>query len=349
VVHGVGMIGSGFMGRTWSEVTRRLPGCELRGVAVGRRAAALAADFGVPEFDSIDALLASDDIDVVVISTPPSLHAEHVVAALAAGKHVLVEKPMAWTAAESLALDNAARHAQLQLAVVSHHRFRNSPRTAKRLLDEGAIGDVRMVTVTGVSEWWDFDEFQDRWKLDPTKMRTFDDWGAHACDLLHWFVGANPVHAFANSHTYSAQPPDDQSVMAFYTFDNNVMATIWMTYEMPSPGVGSGLQFLIVGSKGSIDLDPFGSVRLGTDGEWTTVYSQPPFDKEDPADGTRLEAFERALQDLLDCIDSGGTPLVNAREGLATQKMLEAARLSFTSGRAVSISPDPTSATVEVV
>jgi predicted dehydrogenase len=346
VVYGVGVVGSGFMGRTWSEVARRLPDTDVRGVAVGRRAAALAADFGIPEYAYLDALVGCEDIDIVVVTTPPSLHAEHVAAALGAGKHVLVEKPMAWTAGESLSLVDAARSAGRQLAVVSHHRYRNSPRTAKRLLDEGIIGEIRMVTVTGVNEWWDFEEFQDRWKLDPTKMRTFDDWGAHACDLLRWFVGAAPVEAFARSRTYSARPPEDQSVMAVFTFDNDVMATIWMTYEMPPPRIGSGLQFLIVGSQGSIDLDPFGSVRVGRGGTWETVYTQPQFDRHYPADGARLEAFERELQDLVDAIDSDGTPLVSGLEGLATQKMLDAARLSITSNRVVHIDPASNSATI---
>ena len=82
MTYGIGMAGSGFMGRTWSEVAQNhAPGTHLAGVAVGRRAPQLATDYGVPLFGSYEDMLASDEVSVVVLATPPAGHLEQTLAA----------------------------------------------------------------------------------------------------------------------------------------------------------------------------------------------------------------------------------------------------------------------------
>lgn len=334
---GIGVVGGGFMGRTWSQVAQMAPGTPLRAVAGGRRAAGLARDYGVPEESSVAALIARDDVDVVIITSPPRAHCEQVLAAAHAGKHVLVEKPMAPGAQACRAMVTGCRDAGVALAVVSQHRFRNAPLAAKHLIDSGAIGTVRMVRVTGVDHWWDMTETQDEWKLDADQMRVFDDWGAHGCDVLRWFVRSRPVTAFAQSAHYSATGPDAQSVMAQYRFENDVLASVWLTYEVPRPGLGSALQFLVTGSEGLLDVDAYGEVRLGHDDKWETVYSQPPFDPLDAVNAVRLEAYRRELDDLIGAAENGTEPLVSGAEGLRTQLMLDAVASSALSGMPVPI------------
>ena len=312
------------MGRTWSQVAQQDPQTPLRAVAGGRRAAGLARDYDVAEEAGVQGLLARDDVDAVVITSPPAVHLEQVLAAAAAGKHVLVEKPMARGAADCRAMVSACREAGVALAVVSQHRFRDAPRAAKELIDSGAIGQVRMVRVTGVDQWWDMTETGDEWKLDHEQMTVFDDWGAHGCDVLRWLVGGRPVLAFAQSDAYSGTNPPGQSTMATYRFDNSVMAQVWMTYEVPQPGLGSALQYLITGSKGIIDLDAYGEVRLGDAQGWRTVYSQPLFDPLDPINPLRLVAYRRELDDLVHAARTGEAPLVSGDEGVTTQLMLDA-------------------------
>jgi predicted dehydrogenase len=334
---GIGVVGGGFMGRTWSQVAQMASGTPLRAVAGGRRAAGLARDYRITEEPTVERLLARADVDVVIITSPPRAHLEQVVAAAAAGKHVLVEKPMAPNAEDCRTMVAACRAAGVALAVVSQHRFRNSPRAAKELIDSGAIGAIRMVRVTGVDHWWDMTETADEWKLDADQMRVFDDWGAHGCDLLRWLVGSRPVTAFAQSAHYSGTGPDAQSVMAQYRFEDGVLASVWMTYEVPRPGLGSALQFLITGSDGLIDVDAYGEVRLGKDDTWKSVYSQPPFDPLDAVDAVRLEAYRRELDDLVDAARSGSAPSVSGEEGLTTQLMLDAVATSTLTGVPVRI------------
>ena len=98
---GVGMVGSGFMGLTYSEVVaRHAVGCRLVAVTGGRRSEQLAKDYGVAAETSIDALLARDDVQAVLLATPDQNRLELTAKAAAAGKHVLAEKPMAPTVAE---------------------------------------------------------------------------------------------------------------------------------------------------------------------------------------------------------------------------------------------------------
>ena len=188
----VGVVGSGFMGRTWSEVAaNHATGTSLSAVTGGTRATALAADYGIPLEPDLDALLARDDVDAVILASPPAVHLAQTLAAAAAGRHVLVEKPMAQSAAECAEMVAACRAAGVRLSVVSQHRFRDAPVAAKKLIDDGAIGEVRMIQVTGAEVgWWDLKARGDEWKLDPRQQTAWASWGAHSCDLLRWFSGA---------------------------------------------------------------------------------------------------------------------------------------------------------------
>src|SRR5436190_23364458 len=95
---GIGMVGSGFMGLTYCEaISRHVKGARLAAVAGGRRAAELARDYGVDHVADISALFARDDVQAVVLATPDQNRRELTLAAAAAGKHVLAEKPMAPT------------------------------------------------------------------------------------------------------------------------------------------------------------------------------------------------------------------------------------------------------------
>ena len=91
---GVGLIGSGFMGHTYARaVSTLVEGAHLAGVATGSRAPDLATEYGVPFYDTYEALAASPDVDLVCVGTPHAQHAEHALAAIQAGKHVLIDKP----------------------------------------------------------------------------------------------------------------------------------------------------------------------------------------------------------------------------------------------------------------
>lgn len=336
----VGVVGSGFMGRTWAEVAaNHATGTSLSAVTGGKRATALAADFGIPLEPDLGALLARDDVDVVVLATPPAVHLEQTLAAAAAGKHLLVEKPMAQSATECAEMVAACRAAGVRLSVVSQHRFRDAPVAAKKVIDDGAIGEIRMIQLTGAEVgWWDLAARGDEWKLDPRQQTAWASWGAHSCDLVRWFTGADGELAFARITNFSGEPPDvGQSAAVTFEMTSGVLVQILMSYEFPPPGIDPGWSWRIVGSTGIIDLEPYTIVRLGRGDGWEVVAEQAPFDPLDASDPIRLAAYARQLEDLVAAIVDGHDPLVSGEEGRRTTAMLDAAERSAASGTSAAV------------
>lgn len=163
-----GILGCGdIAGKTFAPCLLVSPLCEL--TAVARRnaaeAQAFAERFGVPHWDTDDAsLLARADVDAVVIATPPHRHREQTLAAAAAGKHVLVEKPMALTPGECREMIDACRAAGVRLGVAYRRRLFPQVVRAKQLIAEGAIGRVTLVR-GHYSGRMDLPEGE--WRVDP--------------------------------------------------------------------------------------------------------------------------------------------------------------------------------------
>jgi predicted dehydrogenase len=335
-----GVIGSGFMGQTWARViARHVPEATLVAVGGGRLAADVAGEHGAEALDPAD-LIASAAIDAVVIATPVPTHRSLAEAAARAGKHVLVEKPMTRTRADADAMVATADTNGVRLAVVSQHRFRGAPLAAKALIDSGRIGTIRMIRIFGPNNGWDIPA--DSWNSDRAQVSPYMDWGAHACDILRWLTGGEAIRAYAQFASYTDVPPADQSSMAIYTLDNGILVQIWLTYELVAPHLGSAMQLLITGSHGVIELDSYGTVRLGTaDGGWETAFEQPPFDPLDPEDSVRLQAYAAQLRDLMDAAAEGRDPQVSGRQGAATTSWLEAAEQSAASGASVPLALRP--------
>jgi len=335
-----GIVGSGFMGHTWAEVAaNHAAGATLVAVTGGRRAAALATDYGVDLEPSIESLLGRDDIDAVVLATPPATHRSQALLAAQAGRHLLVEKPMAQSVAECAEMVAACRAADVRLSVVSQHRFRDSPVAAKRLIETGRVGEVRMIQLTGAEVgWWDLAARGDEWKIDPGQQTPYASWGAHACDLIRWFSGADAALAFARITNFSGRPPGiGQSAAVIYEMTSGVLVQVTMSYEFPKPGLTPAWPWLIVGSEGMIQLDPYGVVRLGSGDTWETISEQGPFDPLDAVDPIRLGAYRRQLEDLIAAIDDGRDPLVSGEEGRRTTAMLDAAERSASTNEPVRV------------
>jgi predicted dehydrogenase len=327
----IGVIGTGFMGRTWTEVaTNHVEGARVVAVAGGRRAAELGRDFGADLEASPDSLLARSDVDLVVVATQPDSHRRYVVAAGDAGKHVLVEKPMTESVADADAMVAATEGRGLVLAVCSQHRFRASPVAALGLIERGEIGELRMVRAQGISRQ-DEEQYPDN---DP-----WYDMGFHVVDLLRGLVRSRATTAFGRQVDFDSRLPKHKSTMAVFGFESGAMAEVWITYELPAPGLGSMMQQLILGSEGMIRLDSYGKVELGKGEGWTLAYEQPPFDPNNANDPVRLKAYADELRDVMAAIASGRSrkPLVSGSWGRDTMAMLDAVRLSAERGDVVQL------------
>jgi predicted dehydrogenase len=333
---GIGIIGSGYMGRTYAEcVARYNTGARLVAIAGGSRAAGLAADYAVRSESGVEALLARNDVDAVIITSPQSAHCEQTVLAARSGKHVLVEKPMATSSVECREMIAACRAAGVQLSVIKPWRYRGATRGLHERL--GAIGGVRMITL-----WWLYPRVPfigKEWFRDPKEGGLFLDAGSHCFDYLRWIAGAEPTRLYAQLETYNQDSQTPRSSMTTLTFSNGVLAHLWLSYEVPTPGwEHTDFRARVVGADGNLDAHGYGALRATRAGSWETPYVQGKMDYINrPMERVRLEAFFDMTQDFIDALRDGRTPPVSGEDGLAAVMMVEAGYRSQALGQAVTL------------
>ncbi|MGV9937314.1 Gfo/Idh/MocA family protein [Streptomyces olivaceoviridis] len=218
----VGMVGYAFMGAAHSQGWRTvghvfdLPRRPVLAVLCGRDGAAARSAAERHGWAAVEtdwrALVARDDIDLVDICTPGDSHAEIAVAALAAGKHVLCEKPLANTVAEAETMTRAAEEAygRGQVAMVGFN-YRRVPATAfaRRLVADGRLGTLRHVRVTYLQDWLADPAFPLTWRLrrEHAGSGALGDLGAHIVDLAQYLAGEPLAGVSALTETFVRERP----------------------------------------------------------------------------------------------------------------------------------------------
>lgn len=218
----VALIGHAFMGRAHAHAWRTahrffpLPVEPELVVVVGRdeeRARAAAANFGAAEW-STDwrAVIERDDIDIVDICTPGDQHAEIAIAALAAGKHVLCEKPLARSVPEAESMAAAARSALASgVRAMCGFSYRRTPALAlaKRYINDGRIGRIRHVRAQYLQDWLSSPDAPLTWRLDKEKAGSgaLGDIGAHSIDTAQWLTGQSIDQVSAVLRTFVTERP----------------------------------------------------------------------------------------------------------------------------------------------
>ena len=189
----VGFIGSGFMGDVHSRATRAaravLVGVTASSAASAERAATtLGFEKG---YDSAEALLADDRIDVVHVLTPNTTHLEFALAAIEAGKHVICEKPLATSTVDAKRLAEAAYAAGVIATVPFVYRFHPMVREARARIAMGQVGRVLSIQGSYLQDWM-LAESENNWHMDEKlsgPSRAFADIGSHLCDLTEFVTG----------------------------------------------------------------------------------------------------------------------------------------------------------------
>jgi predicted dehydrogenase len=203
---GAAVVGTGFIGVVHVEALRRL-GVQVYGVVGSShaRAAQRVASLGLPPaYESFEAMLADPRVDVVHVTSPNHLHYPQAVAALAAGKHVVCEKPLAMTSAETGELLRLAQASGLVHAVNFNIRFYPINRHLHQLVREGGLGDVRLVSGHYLQDWLLLDTDWN-WRLEPGlggSLRAVADIGSHWMDLTSHIAGQRIVAVMADLKTF---------------------------------------------------------------------------------------------------------------------------------------------------
>jgi predicted dehydrogenase len=198
--------GTGFIGVVHVEALRRL-GIEVTGVvgSTPERAAEKARAENLPDpYPSFEAMLADDRVDVVHLATPNHLHDEQVRATLAAGKHVVCEKPLALTSTQTGELLRLANASGLVHAVNFNQRFYPKNLHARAIVRAGDLGAIRLVTGGYLQDWLLYDTDWS-WRLEPDlggDLRVIGDIGSHWLDLSSFLTGQRVQSVIADLTTF---------------------------------------------------------------------------------------------------------------------------------------------------
>ena len=190
---GFGIVGAGMVARYHARAIAETPGARLAAIcrADASRADEAAAELGVPCEASLEALLERPDVDAVCLCTPSGLHAEQALAAARAGKHVLVEKPMALRLADADAMIAACRDAGVRLGVALQRRTDPASRALHDAIRAGELGSLVLGTATvpyfRPQSYYDSAAWRGTWSLDGGGALM--NQGIHLVDLLLWLMG----------------------------------------------------------------------------------------------------------------------------------------------------------------
>jgi predicted dehydrogenase len=365
---GIGMVGHAFMGAVHSHAWRSahrffdLPMVPHLAVLGGRdlvRTKAAAARFG---FASVETdwhdVVTSDDVQLVDICTPGDTHAEIALAALAAGKHVLCEKPLANTvaqAAEMAAAADAAAARGVRSMVAFNYRRVPAIAFARKLVEEGRIGTVRHVRAVYLQDWLSDERAPMAWRLrkDKAGSGALGDLGAHIVDATQYLVGDLLTGVSALTNTFVRKRPNeggdledvtvDDAALFLGRFANGAVAS----YEATRFALGrkNAMRVEVNGSKGSIAFDFESMNELsffdGSDGETAgfrrILVTEPthPYVGAWWPPGHLLgyeHTFTHEVVDLVRAIADGADPSPSFADGLQVQRVLAAVERSAADG-----------------
>src|SRR5262245_16277631 len=207
---GMGLVGAGFVGPHHIDAVRRLGYVDVVAIAAGSEASARAkADaLGVPKaYGSYEALIADPDVHVVHNATPNYLHYRVNAAAIARGKHIVSDKPLAMTAKEAAQLVELATKAGVVHAVTFNYRGNPLVQQARTMIARGEIGRPHFVHGSYLQDWLLFDTDYS-WRLEPDKggaSSALGDIGSHWCDLAQHVSGLRIVEVLADITTVIKQ------------------------------------------------------------------------------------------------------------------------------------------------
>ncbi|MEA2734840.1 MAG: scyllo-inositol 2-dehydrogenase [Humisphaera sp.] len=335
----VGIIGFGRIGAEhagWLQSAQGIRAVATSDPTPARRA--IAEQGGLRAHESVASLIEDKNVDAVLVSTPTAMHHEHASAALRAGKHVMVEKPIALDLAQSKSLVELAERQQRVLSVFHNRRWDIDYLTVKQAIDAGTLGKVFNIE-SRIGQWASCvgpaaREWRPGWRNEAGfGGGGLYDWGSHFIDQLwRMMLPAKAVRVFAQLRGNVWTKDCDDLARVLIDFDNGAagMVEINTTTTRPLP------RWHIDGSRGSGE-SPY---SLAFD---LNIWSQVTFA---PADGAAAELLPRATESLSEtqiweqfaaAVRGEEEPAVLARSVLPTMTLLDAARESSRRGCAIDV------------
>ncbi len=320
-----GLLGCGRIAKRHSDLlgSNHIEGAGLVAVCdpVCARADALAAKFGVPAHYDIDAFLAQKDIDAVAVLTPSGMHAAHVIACAKAGKHVVVEKPMALRLQDADDMIRACDEAGVKLFVVKQNRFNVPVAKAREALDAGRFGRLILGTVRvrwcRDQAYYDQDAWRGTWAYDGGVLT---NQASHHVDMLEWFFG-DVASVHARAITALAKVETEDTAVATLKFRSGALGIIEATTAVRPKDLEGSLS--ILGEKGTVEIAGFAVNQI----RYWQFASELPSDKDvmdkfsvNPPNvyGFGHQAY---YQHVIDCLINQRAALVDGFEGRKSSRV----------------------------
>jgi predicted dehydrogenase len=325
----VAVVGLGYWGPNLIRNFAACPGSQLVAVCdqdAVRLGKVLAGHPTARGYESPEELFADEGIDAVAIATPVSSHAPLAVAALAAGKHVLVEKPLASSVRDAEAMVEAARQANRVLMVDHTFLFSGPVRKIRQLIDDGEIGDLYFIDSVRINLGLFQHDVNVVWDLAP-----------HDLSIMDYLVGRLPrsLSAFGSCHTSSVSGIED---VAYLNLDlgNQLLASFHVNWLSPV----KIRHFIVSGSRKSIvfnDLEPSEKIRVYDRG----ISVQESLESRR---GMQIsyrtgdiwcphlplsEPLQEMVRHFVHCIRTSDIPISSGESGLRIVRILEAAQRSI--------------------
>jgi predicted dehydrogenase len=344
---GIGIIGSGGIART-----AHMPGyvaCAKQGVKIlacadisAETAKKAADEFDVPHvFTDYKKLLEMDEIDAVSICTPNYLHMQPTIDALEAGKHVLVEKPLAMNASEGKAMVEAGRRSGKKLQVGFMTRFQSSAQALKRFIDAGEMGEIYFARAQamrrrGIPGWGVFTQ------KDKQGGGPLIDIGVHILDLTLWLMG-HPTPTYCSGQTYAKFGHREGIVGLLGQWDPKTFTVEDFAAALVRFDNGATLVLESAFVANQEQRDHFNTELFGTEGGCSYNPCKMFFEKHrtlidaSPAYLPQVKAHEEEVKAFVNAILEDTPVPVTGEQGLMTTQIIDAIYRSSEAGREVPV------------
>ncbi len=331
----VGIVGAGLQARRRGPVLVSFPETKLVVVSAVQKdhAAPLASRLGCEAAEGWESMVEREDLDALIVATPPHLHAPISIAAMRSGKHILCEKPLARTIAEGKAMVVTARETGRVLKCGFNHRHHPAFQQARRWFEEGRIGDPIFIRARyGIGGRPGYER---EWRANPEVVGggQLMEQGIHVVDLARWFLGEfSQVAAFVETNFWNIKPLEDNALALFRTASGATASihsslTQWKNL----------FSFELYGRDGYTRVDGLGG-GYGTEKVFFGKRDfAAPFTEEVVEFRGEDRSWHDEWQEFVAAVNEGREPLGNAADGLEAMRLVFAAYESARTGRTVEL------------
>lgn len=308
------------------------------------RAEEMAQKYGGRAYGSYQELLENKEIDAVSICVSNQFHAEITIAALRAGKHVLCEKPMATTISDCEAMVKAAEEAGKQLLIGHNQRLTPAHKRARKLIEEGLIGDIITFKTTfghGGPETWSINPGKDVWFFDKKAagFGAMADLGIHKTDLIQFLTGQTIVETTARLYTLDKRNSNgsligvDDNAFCVYRMKNGIVGLMTASWTNYGPEDNSTVLY---GKKGVMRIydDPIYSIKISLHNGEKIYYGLESIQTNDN------QTKSGVIELFIDSIINGRETELSGKTALSAMRAVFASVESSETGRTVRVNQD---------